>query len=74
MHLPAAKRESSLALENPAYKAVFAKIDRRLLPLLLIAYIVAYLDRIRAREIDRLYNQLLANSERVHNGHPAPGR
>jgi sugar phosphate permease len=38
--------DSSLALENPAYKAVFAKIDRRLLPLLLIAYMVAYLDRI----------------------------
>ena len=46
MHPPAAKNESSLALENPAYKAVFAKIDRRLLPLLLIAYMVAYLDRI----------------------------
>jgi sugar phosphate permease len=46
MHLPAAKRESSLALEKPAYKAVFAKVDRRLLPLLLIAYMVAYLDRI----------------------------
>ena len=43
MHPPAAKKESSLALENPAYKAVFAKIDRRLLPLLLIAYMVAYL-------------------------------
>jgi sugar phosphate permease len=46
MHPPAAKRDSSLALESPAYKAVFAKIDRRLLPLLLIAYMVAYLDRI----------------------------
>src|ERR1700730_5267595 len=46
MHPPAAKKESSLALENPAYKAVFAKIDRRLLPLLLVAYMVAYLDRI----------------------------
>jgi len=46
MHPPAAKRESSLALESPASKAVFAKIDRRLLPLLLIAYMVAYLDRI----------------------------
>jgi sugar phosphate permease len=46
MHPPAAKRESSLALEKPAYKAVFAKIDRRLLPLLLIAYMIAYLDRI----------------------------
>jgi hypothetical protein len=37
MHPPAAKRDWSLALESPAYKAVFAKIDRRLLPLLLIA-------------------------------------
>src|ERR1700749_317149 len=46
MHPPAAKRELSLALENPAYKPVFAKIDRRVLPLLLIAYMVAYLDRI----------------------------
>ena len=44
MHPPAAKRVSSLALENPAYKAVFAKIDWCLLPLLLIAYMVAYLE------------------------------
>ena len=26
----------------------------------------------QAREIDRLYDQLLARSEEVHNGHPAP--
>jgi sugar phosphate permease len=37
---------SSPALESPASKAVFVKIDRRLLPLLLIAYMIAYLDRI----------------------------
>jgi MFS family permease len=32
--------------ENSALKAVFSKIDRRLIPLLLIAYMIAYLDRI----------------------------
>jgi sugar phosphate permease len=45
MDRPAAK-ESVPALENPAFKAVFSKIDRRIIPLLLIAYMVAYLDRI----------------------------
>ena len=42
----AANKESTSALENPAYKAVFSKIDWHLIPLLLIAYMVAYLDRI----------------------------
>jgi hypothetical protein len=28
----------------------------------------------QAREIDRLYDQLLARSENVHNRHPAPKR
>src|SRR5262249_45340899 len=46
MHPPAANKASSPALENPAYKSVFSKIDWRLIPLLLIAYMVAYLDRI----------------------------
>ncbi len=45
MDRPAAK-ESVPALENPAFKAVFSKIDWRIIPLLLIAYMVAYLDRI----------------------------
>jgi sugar phosphate permease len=45
MHPPAANRASP-ALENPAYKAVFSKIDWRIIPLLLTAYMVAYLDRI----------------------------
>jgi len=45
MHTVAANRASP-ALENPAYKAVFSKIDWRIIPLLLIAYMVAYLDRI----------------------------
>src|SRR5437879_1168981 len=46
MYPPAARKESSPELENPAYTAVFSKIDRHLLPLLLIAYMIAYLDRI----------------------------
>ncbi|MCC8945035.1 MFS transporter [Bradyrhizobium sp. Arg62] len=46
MHLPAASKSSSPILENPAYKAVFAKVDWRLIPLLLIASMVAFLDRI----------------------------
>jgi len=32
--------------ESTALKAVFSKVDWRLIPLLLIAYMVAYLDRI----------------------------
>jgi D-galactonate transporter len=32
--------------ESNAFKALFSKIDRRLIPLLLIAYMIAYLDRI----------------------------
>jgi MFS family permease len=32
--------------ETSAFKALFSKIDRRLIPLLLIAYMIAYLDRI----------------------------
>ena len=46
MHPQPAPDVSSLALENPSVKAVFLKIDWRLLPLLLVAYMVAYLDRI----------------------------
>jgi sugar phosphate permease len=46
MHPQAANNTSSPAPENPSFKAVFSKIDWRLLPLLLIAYMVAYLDRI----------------------------
>ena len=45
MHPPAANKVSPV-LEGAAYKAVFSKIDWRLIPLLLIAYMVAYLDRI----------------------------
>ena len=37
--------ETSL-LETGAFKALFSKIDRRLIPILLIAYMIAYLDRI----------------------------
>jgi hypothetical protein len=33
-------------LESAAHRAVFSKLERRLIPLLLIAYLVSYLDRI----------------------------
>ncbi|SHN65493.1 MFS transporter [Bradyrhizobium erythrophlei] len=46
MHPQPANNASSPALESPFVKDVFKKIDLRLLPLLLIAYMVAYLDRI----------------------------
>ena len=46
MHPTAASKESASTLENPSFRAVFSKIDWRLIPLLLIAYMVAYLDRI----------------------------
>src|SRR5215472_7220398 len=47
MHPPAANKASlRSALDYTAYGAVFSKIDWRLIPLLLIAYMVAYLDRI----------------------------
>ena len=48
MHPTAANNSpgrSSLS-ESTALKAVFSKVDWRLIPLLLIAYMVAYLDRI----------------------------
>jgi MFS family permease len=45
MH-PSAANASLPALENPVYRAVFSKIDWRIIPLLLIAYMIAYLDRI----------------------------
>jgi sugar phosphate permease len=46
MDRPVANKDLVPVLENPAYKAVFSKIDWRIIPLLLIAYMVAYLDRI----------------------------
>src|SRR6516164_1052326 len=45
MH-PLAANKTSPVLEGTAYKSVFSKIDWRIIPLLLIAYMVAYLDRI----------------------------
>jgi sugar phosphate permease len=46
MNLTAANNRPSPALESPSVTAVFTKINWRLLPLLLVAYMVAYLDRI----------------------------
>src|SRR5246500_5182343 len=45
MHPPVVNKASAV-LQGTAYKAVFSKIDWRLIPLLLIAYMIAYLDRI----------------------------
>jgi hypothetical protein len=42
---PTAANKSSPLFENGALKALFSKIDRRLIPILLIAYMIAYLDR-----------------------------
>jgi MFS family permease len=46
--MSAANKSSSQTspFESNAFKALFSKIDRRLIPLLLIAYMIAYLDRI----------------------------
>ncbi|MBR1270112.1 MFS transporter [Bradyrhizobium sp. AUGA SZCCT0222] len=48
MHPTGAQTSSpqSLALESGELKAVFSKVSWRLIPLLLIAYMIAYLDRI----------------------------
>lgn len=46
MHPLAARKTSPPELERPVYKAILAKVDRRLIPLLLIANMVAFLDRI----------------------------
>lgn len=48
MHPHVAEKGSGASpiADNPVYKAIFSKIDWRIIPLLLIAYMVAYLDRI----------------------------
>ncbi|HWX35280.1 MAG TPA: MFS transporter, partial [Steroidobacteraceae bacterium] len=66
MYPPAARKQSSPALENPAYTAVFSKIDRHLLPLLLIAYMVAYLDRINIGYAQLQMKQTLPFDEAVY--------
>jgi sugar phosphate permease len=43
---PTAANKSSPLFESGALKALFSKIDRRLIPILLIAYMIAYLDRV----------------------------
>ncbi|MDA9467508.1 MFS transporter [Bradyrhizobium sp. CCBAU 53415] len=46
MHQPAASNTPSAVLENPVSKTVFAKVYWRIIPLLLIASMIAFLDRI----------------------------
>src|SRR6476620_10020790 len=43
---PTAANKSSPLFESGALKALFSKIDRRLIPILLISYMIAYLDRV----------------------------
>src|SRR6478672_1273353 len=43
---PTAANKSLPLFESGALKALFSKIDRRLIPILLISYMIAYLDRI----------------------------
>ena len=68
MHTPAANKTSmpSPALESAAHKAVFAKIDWRLIPLLLIAYMVAYLDRINVGYAQLQMKQTLPFDDAVY--------
>src|SRR5580765_6590778 len=65
MHPPAASKASS-APENPAYKAVFSKIDWRIIPMLLIAYMVAYLDRINVGYAQLQMKQTLPFEDAVY--------
>src|SRR5258706_5306745 len=65
MDRPAAK-ESVPALENPEFKAVFSKIDWRIIPLLLIAYMVAYLDRINIGYAQLQMKQTLTFDDAVY--------
>jgi len=46
MHAIDANRSSAMPTESAELKAVFSRVSWRLIPLLLIAYMIAYLDRI----------------------------
>jgi MFS family permease len=52
--------------ENSALKAVFSKIDQRHFPLLLIAYMIAYLDRINVGWAQLKMNQTLPFDDAVY--------
>ena len=68
MHPPATSGASprSPILEIPAYKALFSKIDWRIIPILLIAYMVAYLDRINIGYAQLQMKQTLPFSDAVY--------
>lgn len=66
MHVPTGSKASSPAMENPAYKAVFSKIDWRLIPILLIAYMIAYLDRINVGYAQLQMKQTLPFADEVY--------
>ena len=56
----------SSPFESGALKAVFSKIDWRLIPLLLIAYMVAYLDRINVGYAQLQMKQTLPFDDAVY--------
>jgi MFS family permease len=68
MHPTGANKSSpqSLLFESGALKAVFSKIDWRLIPLLLIAYMVAYLDRINVGYAQLQMKQTLPFDDAVY--------
>ncbi|MCC8979593.1 MFS transporter [Bradyrhizobium acaciae] len=66
MHPPAANKASLSVLESPAHKSLFSKIDWRLIPLLLIAYMIAYLDRINIGYAQLQMKQTLPFDEAVY--------
>ena len=68
MHLSTTNDASAGAvnLRDPAYKAVFSKIDWRVIPLLLVAYIVAYLDRINVGYAQLQMKQTLPFDDAVY--------
>lgn len=66
MHPPAASKGSLSVLESPAYKALFSKIDLRLIPILLIAYMVAFLDRINVGYAQLQMKQTLPFDDAVY--------
>jgi D-galactonate transporter len=66
MHPTTTSSVSHALAESPALKAVFSKINWRLIPLLLIAYMVAYLDRINIGYAQLQMKQTLPFSDAVY--------
>lgn len=66
MHPTTTSSVSHGMVESTALKAVFSKINWRIIPLLLIAYMVAYLDRINIGYAQLQMKQTLPFSDAVY--------